>query len=181
MTGAEFQAIREQHGWTRIQICRALHYCNSAVSDWEHSRLAVPPPVAAWAAALPVVPVSGAYPPTRGGLRLWYLRHEMNCRDVGEFVGVAEHTVWRWLEGASPVPLGVQAWLRAGTPPAWLWAPPGWDGEYPRCNVISQPGKPLDSEPQRRTGHTRRIGSWVARRAHAAQQPRPARRKAAVA
>lgn len=173
MTGAEFRAVRERYGWSAAQVARALHYNRTAVYEWETGRKRLPAAVAAWARTLPPIPPARAWPPaTRGGFRWWYLRHGMTCREVAEFCGVAEHTVCRWLTGASPLPLGIRAWLQAGAPPLWHWAPPG---SGPNCLALR--GKPAGTPSRLRPQPQRRLGSHTARRLRQQAQPRPRRRR----
>lgn len=123
VSAATLIAWREAHGWSQGQCARALHYAQSTWHSWERQRKRIPPDVAAFMAAHPApapLPSAVALP---GALRNMMRRTGLRIRELAEFAGVSELTAIRWCAGRCRLPVGVRAWMRAGCPRLWRWAP----------------------------------------------------------
>jgi hypothetical protein len=134
---------------------------------WERGTRRVPPDVAVWARALRLPPCDPACAATPGALLRYLDKHRMRCIELGDFIGVHESTVERWIERRTPIPPVVQVWLRAGCPPYWNWGPPG-----PEERRFRYPGKPLSVQPRLRANYmggrphkARIVQRWKGKRA----------------
>jgi transcriptional regulator with XRE-family HTH domain len=134
---------RLAHGWTTTQLGRALGYSPSSWLTWEHGTVIPPPSACQYVQEHPAPRQSREFASAGPGMLRRVLRQRgLRVIEMADFCGVAEGTVHNWLNGHASLPLGVRAWVHAGGPHDWRWAPFGQD------NVLSVGGHPRGSRAQ---------------------------------
>lgn len=177
------QILREviwTRGWTKTHLALALGYSPRALSYWLSGRVTVPPGVMAWVNRLPALPsVDPSYSPDPEGLKQFRKDGNYTATEIAVMVRTQPETVCRWLQGTQGIPVGVQAWLRAGGPSEWLWWPPGYT---PVAETLSgRPHKPFKLRAGKLGTHLEKYpakqGGWRWRRVGG---PRSCRERRAV-